>query len=172
MAYNKLRELHTHMSRANIYANTKKDKSTIDDRNLGIEFRAIIFTTHGGFGTSTHALIKNKHSKSLTQKPVLNPLARRGRVMVCLAIGPDGGSMKHSLLLCGVTPNFGIKSMRVAQPRLTYIGCSACTCTRPIGTNTTTLCSQAWLWGRRLRSSSSALEKLSRAVGVVAPTPL
>ena len=47
-------------SAANIYANSK-DKSAgkiIKDKNLDIAFRAVTFTTYGGFGTSAHALIK------------------------------------------------------------------------------------------------------------------
>ena len=47
-------------SAANIYAKSK-DKSAhkvIKDKNLDIEFRAITFTTYGGFGTAAHALIK------------------------------------------------------------------------------------------------------------------
>ena len=47
-------------SAANIYAKSK-DRSAnriIEDKNLDIEFRAITFTTYGGFGTAAHALIK------------------------------------------------------------------------------------------------------------------
>ena len=47
-------------SAANIYA-ASKDKSAnkvINDKNLDVEFRAITFTSYGGFGTSAHDLIK------------------------------------------------------------------------------------------------------------------
>ena len=51
---------------ANVYAKAK-DKSAnkiINDKGLDIDFRAITFTTYGGFGTPTHALISKMTSEA------------------------------------------------------------------------------------------------------------
>ena len=65
-------------SAANIYANSKDASANkiIKDKNLDVEFRAITFTTYGGFGTSAHDLIKKMTAEAYPYD--LDPWARPG----------------------------------------------------------------------------------------------